>query len=49
MSGFDSDKISKGMLVTVKVKIKGEDETDRETADVYLAKIGGLWKALDYD
>ena len=48
-AGFDSDQISKGMLVTVKTKIKGEDMTDRDTANVYLAKIGGFWKVLYFE
>ena len=46
---LDRDDITDVKVVTVKIKIKGEDETDRKTIDIIMVKIGLLWKALDYD
>ena len=43
---FDRDDISDAKEVTVKLKIEGEDGTDRETYIVCLVKINGVWKAL---
>ena len=47
--GFDRDSVTNAKEVTVKYKIKGEDETDRVTYIVWVVKIGGLWKVLDYE
>lgn len=46
---FDADKISAAKSITVKMKIKGEDQTIRHTYDMYLVRIGLAWKVLDYD
>ena len=43
---FDIDDVAKAKVITIKAKIKGEDETERETIEVYMVKIGGSWKAL---
>ena len=45
--GLNEDGITKGQQVTVKEKIKGEDDTERITCLVNLAKINGFWKVLD--
>ena len=44
--GFDSDKITASKIITVKVKLIGEDGRENETIDVYMAKINGLWKVV---
>ncbi len=50
MNGFiDKDSISAAKEFVVKMKIKGEDQTVRNTYDMYLVKIGGAWKVLDFD
>lgn len=46
---FDADKISAAKSITVKMKIKGKDQTIRHTYDMYLVRIGLEWKVLDYD
>ncbi len=46
---FDSDEITAAKKVTVKVKVKGEDEVIRCTYDVYLVKIHGAWKVLSQE
>lgn len=43
---FDSDEITAAKKVTVKAKVKGEDEILRYTIDVYLVKIHGAWRVL---
>lgn len=48
-TGFDSDKIKAGKRVTVKLTIKGEDDTERETVDVVLVRMGLTWKVLTAD
>lgn len=45
---FDADTIKDSKVVTVKRKISGEDYISRVTIEVYLVKVNGLWKALDY-
>lgn len=47
--GFDSDKIKAGKRVTVKLTIKGEDDTERETVDIVLVRMGLTWKVLAAD
>ena len=42
----DLDEITAAKIVTVKVKLIGEDDSYKETASVYLGKIGGQWKVL---
>lgn len=44
---FDRDDIQDAKIVTVKLKIKGEDDSDRESMEVYLVKIHGSWRVLD--
>ena len=46
MNAFDSDTISAAKIVTVKCKIKGEDELERTTLDVFVVKTGATWKVL---
>lgn len=46
---FDADEMKDGKEVTVKVKVVGEDETSRNTFQVYVVKMGFGWKVLNYD
>lgn len=46
---FDRDSIKAAKEITVKVKIVGEDETDRDTWQVTAVRIGMQWKVLAYD
>lgn len=46
---IDRDDISAAKEIIVKMKMEGEDQTVRNTYDMYLVKIGGAWKVLDYD
>ncbi len=48
-AAFDRDSVTAAQQVTVKVKIKGEEDTDRVTYKVTLVKAGGGWKVLDYE
>lgn len=43
---IDRDDFKDIKEVTVKVKISGEDETDRETLAVFMVQLGSLWKVL---
>lgn len=43
---FDRDQIEDAKLITVKVKIKGEDDIDRVNETIYMVKIGGRWGVL---
>lgn len=43
---FDSDKISDAKLVTVKMKIVGEDDMERSKMEVCMVKVGGSWRVL---
>ena len=36
-------------LVTVKLLIDGEDDSDRWTLEVQLVRIGLAWKVIDWD
>lgn len=45
---FDRDSVTAAQQVTVKVKVKGEEDTDRVTYKVTLVKVGGGWKVLAY-
>ena len=49
MNAFDSDTISAAKVVTVKCKVKGEDEVERTTLDVFVVKTGAMWKVLDFE
>ena len=44
--GFDRDDISDARIATVKIKIKGEDDTERLTYEVILVRVGLSWKVL---
>lgn len=46
---IDRGDISAAKKIIVKMKMEGEDQTVRNTYDMYLVKIGGAWKVLDYD
>ena len=46
---IDRGDISAAKEIIVKMKMEGEDQTVRNTYDMYLVKIGGAWKVLDYD
>ena len=46
---FDRDDISAAKEVTVKIKLEGEDATERETWTICMVKINGAWKALYYE
>lgn len=46
LGSFDRDDIQDAKIVTVKCKIKGEDDSDRENMEVYVVKIHGSWKVL---
>ena len=48
-SGFDRDLIQEAKEITVKEKIKGEDEINRYTSTVIVVKMNGKWKVLKYD
>ena len=48
-SGFDRDLIQEAKEITVKRKIKGEDETSRYTSTVIVVKMDGKWKVLKYE
>ncbi len=45
---FDEDLIKDVKEVIVKAKIKGEDSIEREEMTVYLVKMGGAWKVLEF-
>lgn len=45
---FDRDQITDAKLITVKLKLDGEDGNDRGSLSLYMAKVGGSWKALAY-
>lgn len=44
---FDRGSISKAKKVTVNVKIRGEDDSDRYSETVYMVKCGLFWKCLE--
>ena len=44
---FDRDRISAVKEVTVKVRLKGEDDIQRETLRLMLVKAGGGWKVIN--
>ena len=46
---IDRDDISAAKEIVVKMKVKGEDQTVRNTYDMYCVKIGGALKVLYYD
>ena len=48
-AGFNASKLKSGKCVTLKVTIKGEDETERDTIDIVLVRSGLSWKVLTTD
>ena len=44
---FDIDDYDGGKVVTVKVKLTGEDDNEKETAEVILVRSGLTWKVVD--
>jgi len=46
ITDFDRDKIDEVKEVAVKLAIKGEDDTERDTAYVCMVRIGLSWKVL---
>ena len=48
-TGFDSDKVSAAKMVVLKVKITGDDSTEREQVQVQLVRIDGKWKVYSVD
>lgn len=45
---FDTDSISKGKEISVTIRINGEDHNGKDYETVYLAKIHGFWKVIDW-
>lgn len=45
---IDEGRVKAAKLVTVKLHIDGEDDSDRATVEVWLAKIGLAWKVIDW-
>ena len=43
---FDRDDIEDIKVITVKIRIQGEDDNDRDTYDVIVVKLGSSWKVL---
>lgn len=48
MLDIDEGRVKAAKLVTVKLHIVGEDDSDRATVEVWLAKIGLAWKVIDW-
>ena len=48
MQDIDEGRIKAAKLVTVKLHVVGEDDSDRATVEVWLAKIGLAWKVIDW-
>lgn len=46
---FDFDSIQEAKEVTVKLAIKGEDDTERTTVYIYMVRIGLSWKVLEFN
>lgn len=47
-ANFDKDSITDGKQVDVKVTIDGEDDTERSMFSIYLVKVDGQWKVLQF-
>ena len=45
-AGFNADKLKSAKCVTLRVTIKGEDDTERSTCDIILVRSGLSWKVL---
>lgn len=48
MLDIDEGRVKAAKLVTVKLHVVGEDDSDRATVEVWLAKIGLAWKVIDW-
>ena len=48
MQDIDEGRVKATKLVTVKLHVVGEDDSDRATVEVWLAKIGLAWKVIDW-
>lgn len=48
MLDIDGGRVKAAKLVTVKLHVVGEDDSDRATVEVWLAKIGLAWKVIDW-
>ena len=48
-ANFDKDSITDGKQVDVKVTIDGEDDTERSMFSIYLVKVDGQWKVLQFE
>ena len=46
---FDRDSVKTVKVVTVKVKIQGEDDIDRDSGEICMVKMGLSWKVFDAD
>ncbi len=46
---IDEGRVKAAKLVTVKLHIDGEDDSDRCTLEVQLVRIGLAWKVIDWD
>ena len=46
---IDEGRVKAAKLVTVKLHIDGEDDSDRWTLEVQLVRIGLAWKVIDWD
>lgn len=49
MLDIDEGRIKAAKLVTVKLHIDGEDDSDRWTLEVQLVRIGLAWKVIDWN
>lgn len=48
MLDIDEGRVKAAKLVTVKLHVVGEDDSERATVEVWLAKIGLAWKVIDW-
>ena len=48
-ANFDKDSITDGKQVDVKVTIDGEDDTERAMFSIYMVKVDGQWKVLQFE
>lgn len=48
MLGIDEGRVKAAKLVTVKLHVVGEDDSDRMTFEVRLVRIGLAWKAVNW-
>ena len=45
---YNADAVKKCLVVTDKIRLDGEDETDKIIGTVYLVKMGMNWKVIDW-